>query len=267
MTPSRITLTTLIAFASLFAATHSVAAQESTARFSTTQTGCKVWNPQPAVNETVYWSGDCVNGYGEGKGIIIYGVTKNGRAELSMSDTTLENGKQHGYGIAHFSNGGTSKRYYENGQRVRDVTDMEYENNTLIKNADIGSMKAIIKAAGLTYQSYAMNENRPYIIFVDSNNNRYAAFASACTNNGHRCSGININATFTTATAVDMKKINELNYKYAVGSAFVRVTDPKSYSFATYIILNDGRSLENLSQELQAYVGVTKKVKDIMNEN
>jgi len=267
MTFKRITLATLAASLSLVTAAVSAEAQESTARFSTTQTGCKVWNPQPASNETVYWSGDCVNGYGEGKGIIVYGVVKNSRAELSMSDTNLKNGKQHGYGIAHFSSGSKSKRYYQNGTFIRNVSNTEYANNTLINYASAESMKTIIEEAGFTYESSAMNGNRPYIEFKDKEDILHSAYATACNDSGNNCLGIYFAASFDTNGPADVNKINELNNKYAVGSAFIGINNPNSYSFSSYVILDNGRSLENLSTVVKTYVAVTQNIHDKMNEN
>ena len=34
--------------------------------FITDSSGCKIYNPQPKENETVEWSGECVNGYANG---------------------------------------------------------------------------------------------------------------------------------------------------------------------------------------------------------
>lgn len=34
------------------------------------QTGCKVWNPDPQPNESISWSGDCVDGKAHGNGIL-----------------------------------------------------------------------------------------------------------------------------------------------------------------------------------------------------
>jgi hypothetical protein len=35
-----------------------------------TSTSCRVWNPHPQLNETIKWSGACVNGYGQGLGSV-----------------------------------------------------------------------------------------------------------------------------------------------------------------------------------------------------
>jgi hypothetical protein len=34
------------------------------------KSGCKVWNPHPQPNETVSWSGNCVNGLAQGPGAL-----------------------------------------------------------------------------------------------------------------------------------------------------------------------------------------------------
>ena len=34
------------------------------------QTGCQVWNENPQPNETITWSGSCLNGYAEGLGVL-----------------------------------------------------------------------------------------------------------------------------------------------------------------------------------------------------
>ncbi len=34
------------------------------------KSGCRVWNPNPQLEETVTWSGSCANGHAEGQGIV-----------------------------------------------------------------------------------------------------------------------------------------------------------------------------------------------------
>ena len=41
---------------------------ELPAQWSTTTKGCKVWNPKPQPEETVEWTGPCVDGYADGEG-------------------------------------------------------------------------------------------------------------------------------------------------------------------------------------------------------
>lgn len=55
----------------------------------TTDKGCKVWNPNPQPNESVTWSGECINGKAHGNGILIW--YKNG-IESSRDIMSTDNG-------------------------------------------------------------------------------------------------------------------------------------------------------------------------------
>jgi hypothetical protein len=55
----------------------------------TTDKRCKVWNPNPQPNESVTWSGECINGKAHGNGILIW--YKNG-IEFSRDIMSTENG-------------------------------------------------------------------------------------------------------------------------------------------------------------------------------
>lgn len=66
------------------------------------RTGCKVWDPQPEVGESVRWSGGCVGGYASGRGVTewiehghvterIEGVRQAGHAQ-GKGVQTLANG-------------------------------------------------------------------------------------------------------------------------------------------------------------------------------
>lgn len=54
-----------------------------------TDKGCKVWNPNPQPNESVTWSGECVDGKANGNGILTW--YKN-RIEFSRNIMTTKNG-------------------------------------------------------------------------------------------------------------------------------------------------------------------------------
>jgi len=81
------------------------------------QNGCKVWNPHPQPNETVTWSGNCVNGLAQGPGSLQWlhngkpyekdqGEWSEGRQfgrgmqdwGLGSYDGELVNGEPHGRG-------------------------------------------------------------------------------------------------------------------------------------------------------------------------
>lgn len=57
--------------------------------FADETTGCKIWNSNPIPNESISWSGECVNGKAHGNGILIW--YEDG-IEASRSIFTAENG-------------------------------------------------------------------------------------------------------------------------------------------------------------------------------
>jgi hypothetical protein len=61
--------------------------------------GCKVWNPNPQPNETITWSGGCVNGLAEGEGILVW--FKDGK-QVSEDKGTFRAGKLEGPGVSTF---------------------------------------------------------------------------------------------------------------------------------------------------------------------
>ncbi len=40
------------------------------------KTKCKVWDEDPRTNYSVFWSGECLNGYASGKGILVFYETE-----------------------------------------------------------------------------------------------------------------------------------------------------------------------------------------------
>ncbi len=69
---------------------------------TSTDSHCKVSNPTPKENETITWSGACVNGFANGQGTVQW--YQNGK-KTSTFIGNLRNGKMHGKGKAIFSNG------------------------------------------------------------------------------------------------------------------------------------------------------------------
>ena len=57
---------------------------------------CKIWNPQPAADESVTWSGDCKDGFASGKGILRW--TENGKPDV-VFEGEYANGKRNGHGV------------------------------------------------------------------------------------------------------------------------------------------------------------------------
>ena len=66
------------------------------------KTGCKVWNSNPADNESITWSGGCKDGLADGQGTVQWfrGEKPGARYEGTMVD-----GKESGHGVYTFANG------------------------------------------------------------------------------------------------------------------------------------------------------------------
>jgi hypothetical protein len=57
---------------------------------------CKIWNPEPQPNESVTWSGQCVDGLASGKGVLRW--TEDGKPDIEF-DGTYARGKRNGAGV------------------------------------------------------------------------------------------------------------------------------------------------------------------------
>lgn len=75
--------------------------------------GCKVWNPAPVSNETVIWSGECVNGFANGYGTEAW--FENGKAGNTITGTMV-NGRFSGKVTVRYPDGSIYKgRLQSNG--------------------------------------------------------------------------------------------------------------------------------------------------------
>jgi hypothetical protein len=91
------------------------------------KSGCQVWNPNPQLEETVSWSGPCVNGRAEGRGI----------ARWSKNDIPSEtdqgewrDGRQIGKGTQSWANGqydGELSDGEPNGHGILTLPKLRYE--------------------------------------------------------------------------------------------------------------------------------------------
>jgi hypothetical protein len=60
-----------------------------------TSVGCRVWNPHPQGNETVRWSGACVNGRAQGRGAAQW---FQGSLPFEADEGEWRDGRQTGFG-------------------------------------------------------------------------------------------------------------------------------------------------------------------------
>ena len=105
--------------------------------FISDSSGCKIFNPQPKENETVKWSGECVNGYANGTGKLEWFIDRElievyegamsegwatGECNLISRDGYRYTGSwkkstQSGFGIAETSDGYKYEGNWKNGKQ------------------------------------------------------------------------------------------------------------------------------------------------------
>jgi len=66
------------------------------------RTGCKVWNPNPQLDEAVAWSGSCDNGRAEGHGIVRW---LRGGTAVETDEGEWRDGRQIGKGTQSWDSG------------------------------------------------------------------------------------------------------------------------------------------------------------------
>lgn len=76
--------------------------------------GCKIYNPSPKPNETLTWSGPCLDGIAEGKGTIQYSI--NGKLGARY-EGSLKRGKFDGRGRLKTSDGAVYDGDWSDGQQ------------------------------------------------------------------------------------------------------------------------------------------------------
>ena len=89
--------------------------------------GCKVWNPHPQSNETVNWSGSCVNGLAQGPGSLQW---LNNNKPYEKDQGEWNEGRQSGRGSQDWSTGrydGELVNGEPHGQGVLTLQSSRYE--------------------------------------------------------------------------------------------------------------------------------------------
>jgi hypothetical protein len=81
------------------------------------QANCTVWNANPHPNETVTWTGACVNGKAEGRGREVRRNLKDGEWKESSYTGMMRDGKRHGRGVYVWANGDRYEGAYRDGKK------------------------------------------------------------------------------------------------------------------------------------------------------
>ena len=250
---------------------------QSGAKYSTAENRpqCKIWNPNPQPNETVYWTGRCQGGYAEGKGIVTWGNVVNGRAQISVSDVTLKRGQQTGYGEYFSRNGQSTQREYKNGKVVSagkisqgmgteavksDLFASRFKNG-LIKSVSDSDLKAISDYMGFELIAETKIGGQPVISTRDpKKGNRIMMIAAACGASGNNCKGIVLGSGLKTDRALSFSEINSFNARYNMAKITRMDTDPKAFNLTHYVILNQGIRPDNLKVTLDSFSALIDNV-------
>jgi hypothetical protein len=91
------------------------------------KSGCRVWDPNPQLEESVLWSGSCVNDVAEGRGTARW---IKGAATVETDDGDWHDGRQTGKGTQSFSAGryeGDIVDGLPNGQGILALQKLRYE--------------------------------------------------------------------------------------------------------------------------------------------
>jgi hypothetical protein len=105
----------------------SVAAAHAGAWVSDGNSGCQVWNPNPQLDETVVWSGSCVNGRAEGPGTVRW---SHSGTPGELDEGEWRGGRQVNRGTQSWSAGryeGELSESEPNGRGVLTLKNLRYE--------------------------------------------------------------------------------------------------------------------------------------------
>jgi len=87
-------------------------------RWQSTTDGCHVWDALPQPEETVTWSGACVDGKASGKGVEVYRYRVDGTWKEERYVGEMQGGKLHGTGVLSYDNGDRFEGSFVDGRRV-----------------------------------------------------------------------------------------------------------------------------------------------------
>ena len=77
---------------------------------------CAVWNAYPEPNDSVTWSGACVDGKAQGIGIEVWRFLEDGEWQESKYSGEMKGGKAHGRGVDEWADGGRFEGEYKDGE-------------------------------------------------------------------------------------------------------------------------------------------------------
>jgi len=237
---------------------------------------CLVWNVNPVPNETVYWTGKCVNGMAEGKGIIAYGNIKNGKPTVSLSDVTVEYGKLTGLSEYYSRTGQISKRSYEKGKRTssepykiavetpspkEDIFASRFRHG-LVREVGISDLKALAEYGKFEIIRARITNNKPTVLIKTDNDLKFYLYGGACRfSNGSGCRGLHIGGLFKSSEPLTYSQVNKINKQYSLIKMIRDAQDPSKFVLSIYVILDAGQKPENLRLTMVNFETIVSKIK------
>lgn len=84
-----------------------------------TNVNCLVWNPSPDPDDSVTWTGSCVDGKAEGRGTQTFRFPDRGTWKEERYEGEMQGGKLNGQGTLYYENGDRFEGEFSDGQRAR----------------------------------------------------------------------------------------------------------------------------------------------------
>ena len=82
-----------------------------------TQSGCTVWNDAPQPQEVALWSGGCSGGRISGEGTLVWRSVHRGQVVEQRHEGSFRNGREDGYGVTYYADGGRYEGGFSEGER------------------------------------------------------------------------------------------------------------------------------------------------------
>ena len=117
-----------IIFVFLMSASVCFAQKNTDTTWIQTSSGCKVYNPHPVKNETITWTGPCVDGFAQGHGALTW--YKKGKIN-QVYVGEMQRGLRYGRGRYDYGNGTTYEGLYEKDKRVEGKVYLRRDDGTV----------------------------------------------------------------------------------------------------------------------------------------
>ena len=129
--------------------------------FLDTINGCKVWNKAPQPNETMKWTGACLNGFADGKGELSWLYD----GKISIYKGSMKNGELDGIRVYTGANGFYKEGFFIKGNLIKECSKTECDPDYLYKDFDAETKVDIVMSKIIN--SIKNNENIDALIYMN----------------------------------------------------------------------------------------------------